>query len=56
MTDLKRRKAGYIQTMLLSEKQVRNYLIHKRRRQIDESYLNPEGPKSALVTGEGNDE
>ncbi len=56
MTDPERRKAGYIQTMLRLEKKVDPRRLHKGRRPINESYLNPTGPKSALVTGEDNDE
>ena len=44
--------AGPVDSLSNAEKQVNKRRTHKVRRQFDQSYLDPDSTKSALVTGD----
>lgn len=54
MHDQAKKKAGPADSLSRREKQANKRRTNVVRRQFDQSYLNPAGFKSALVTGEGN--
>lgn len=56
MSDQAKKQSGPIDALSRWEKKANKKRTHVVRRQFDQSYLDPTGFKSALVTGEGNEE
>ena len=52
--DQAKKKAGPAHSLSRTETQANKRRTHKVRRQFDESYLDPNGPKSDLVRGDGS--